>query len=111
MEGLEGVRIAYKQKVRGSSPRAPTTQAFLRTADAGAGNRPDQEAGSIVTYTRTGDSQVNSFEGASRTLPDGEYTFRARATGFKDKIAKLHVMADMPPIDLTQAPEDKVEAS
>jgi hypothetical protein len=62
-------------------------------------------ADSIVTYTRAGDATVRTVTGTRLELPEGNYTFRADAKGYLQKIVtNEHVSWDsIHPIDLTQA--------
>jgi hypothetical protein len=66
---------------------------------------------STVTYTRPGDSRIHAFGGTSQALPEGEYTFTARANGYKDKVLPVHITPESTPLDLTQAREDMVPAA
>lgn len=67
---------------------------------------------STVTYTRPGDSRIHTFAGASQALQEGEYTFTARAKGYKDKVLPpVHITAETNQLDLTQVPEDLVRAA
>ena len=70
-------------------------------------NPPD----STVTYTRNGDSGIHAFSGTSQALLEGDYTFTARAVGYKDKVLPVHVPAESNPLDLTQVREGTVQAA
>jgi hypothetical protein len=59
---------------------------------------------SSVTYTRSGDPAVRIVAGTSLELPEGNYTFKADAKGYLQKIANERVSWDsVHPIDLKQA--------
>ncbi|HEY1239888.1 MAG TPA: protein kinase [Bryobacteraceae bacterium] len=63
-------------------------------------------ADSTVTYTRTGDPTVHTFNGNRQELAEGDYKFTARAKGFLERNALQHVSWDAPQsIDLTQSAE------
>jgi hypothetical protein len=71
-------------------------------------NPPD----STVTYTRPGDSRIYSFGGTSQAFPEGEYTFTARAKGYKDtSLRAVRITAENNVLDLTQVPEDQVRSA
>jgi hypothetical protein len=58
---------------------------------------------SVVTYTRSGDSAVHTFTGTHQDLPEGEYTFTARADGYGERVSNEHISWDnVHVIDLTQ---------
>ena len=60
---------------------------------------------STVTYTRAGDPAVHLFNGSRNDLPEGDYTFNARANGYLDSGWQGHISWDLPmPISLSQAP-------
>jgi hypothetical protein len=61
-------------------------------------------ADSNVTYTRTGDPMVHTFGGNRQDLPEGDYTFTARANGYMDRIQNIHVSWDSAgPVDLAES--------
>jgi len=51
-------------------------------------------ADSAVTYLRAGESTPRVFNGNKLQLPDGDYRFTARASGFDDKTATVRVTGD-----------------
>jgi eukaryotic-like serine/threonine-protein kinase len=60
---------------------------------------------STVTYTRAGDKTVHSFVGTRQELPEGDYTFTARAKDYLERNAIEHISWDsVHPIDLKQDP-------
>jgi hypothetical protein len=76
---------------------APVTVKFKR-------NPPD----SSVTYMKTGDIRGYAVTGTSQTLPEGDYTFLARAKGYKERKSTLHISADNDTVDLTQELDDTI---
>ena len=60
---------------------------------------------SRVTYTRAGDATVRTFSGLRQDLPEGDYTFTARADGYGERVANEHISWDsIHVIDLKQEP-------
>jgi serine/threonine-protein kinase len=60
---------------------------------------------STVTYTRAGDPAVRAFSGTRQDLPEGDYTFTAKANGYLERVAIEHISWDsVHVVDLTQAP-------
>jgi hypothetical protein len=66
---------------------------------------------STVTYTRPGDSRIHAFGGTSQALPEGDYTFTARANGYRDKVVPVHIPGESNTLDLTLVREDVVPAA
>jgi hypothetical protein len=48
-------------------------------------------ADSYVTYIRAGDPAVHTFTGDRRDLPEGDYTFTARAKGYRKRVQEIHI--------------------
>ncbi len=60
---------------------------------------------SRVTYTRLGDPTVRTFSGLRQDLPEGEYTFTARADNYGERISNERISWDNAHvIDLKQEP-------
>lgn len=61
---------------------------------------------SVVTYTRAGDPVVRTFTGTHQDLPEGDYTFTAKAEGYLERVAaNEHISWDsIHVIDLKQEP-------
>jgi serine/threonine protein kinase len=61
-------------------------------------------AESTVTYTRAGDPAVHAFNGNRQDLPEGDYTFTARAKGFLETVQEAHISYDFTgPLDLSES--------
>jgi len=68
-------------------------------------------ADSTVTYTRAPDPTAHAFSGNRQELPDGDYTFTARAKGYLETVQQTHISWDFAgPVDLTEAPIKQVSA-
>ncbi|HEV3332901.1 MAG TPA: protein kinase [Bryobacteraceae bacterium] len=62
-------------------------------------------AESVVTYTKAGDPTAHTFTGSRQELPDGDYTFTARAKGFLETVQEIHLSWDfVGPLDLAESP-------
>lgn len=61
-------------------------------------------AESTVTYTRAGDPTAHTFVGNRQELPEGDYTFEARAKGYLERVQEIHIAWDfVGPLDLAES--------
>jgi serine/threonine protein kinase len=68
-------------------------------------------ADSTVTYSRTPDTTVHALNGTTVELAEGDYVFNAKAKGYMERNASVHISWDTAmPIDVTQNAVKSVDA-
>jgi serine/threonine-protein kinase len=102
--GVAPGKHTVEARLKGFKPRQETVELVagkdLRVIDLRLERNPGaveitrHPAESAVTYVRAGESTPHVFNGNRQTLPDGDYTFMARAAGYDDKTVTMHVAAD-----------------